>query len=80
MRPLPLVHPGGMRAPIVVRGISLTGLRVVTINDELAGLVADDQELIELLRRFGIDDPELRLDDPQWIEWIGGKAHWYKIA
>ncbi|MFF0050355.1 hypothetical protein [Streptomyces sp. NPDC005498] len=53
---------------------------MVTINDELAGLVADDQELIELLRRFGIDDPELRLDDPRWIEWIGGKAHWYKIA
>ncbi|MFI5628707.1 hypothetical protein ACIA8E_04820 [Streptomyces sp. NPDC051664] len=68
-----------MSAPVVVHGISLTGLRVVTINDELAGLVADDHELIEVLRRAGID-AEKCLNDPLWIEWRGGRAHEYEAA
>lgn len=69
-----------MNAPIVVHGLSPTGLRVVTINDELAGLVADDHELIELLRVAGIFDAERCLDDQNWIEWRGGRPHRYEQA
>ncbi|MFD3496283.1 hypothetical protein ACFWWB_37950 [Streptomyces sp. NPDC058690] len=67
-------------ASIVVHAISLTGLRVVTINDELVGLVADDHELIEALRQAGIFDAEHLLDDPRWVEWRGGRAHHYEAA
>ncbi|MFF0052196.1 hypothetical protein [Streptomyces sp. NPDC005498] len=53
---------------------------MVTINGELAGLVADDDELIELLRVAGIYDAEHCLDDPHWIEWRGGRPHRYEPA
>ncbi|WP_327370541.1 hypothetical protein [Streptomyces sp. NBC_01217] len=53
---------------------------MVTINDEIVGLVYDDQGLIELLRRAGVYDAEQCLDDPQWIEWRGGRAHQYEPA
>ncbi|MGW3745107.1 hypothetical protein ACWD62_32120 [Streptomyces sp. NPDC005146] len=69
-----------MSAPIVVHGPSLTRGRAVTINDEIVGLVYDDQCLIELLRRAGLYDAEQCLDDPQWIEWRGGRAHRYEPA
>ncbi|MET8538135.1 hypothetical protein ABZV67_42125 [Streptomyces sp. NPDC005065] len=69
-----------MGAPIVVHGISVTGVRVVTVGNELAGLVADDHELIEALRRVGFYDAEHHLDDPHWIEWRGGRAHRYEPA
>ncbi|MDX3772227.1 MULTISPECIES: hypothetical protein [unclassified Streptomyces] len=67
-----------MGAPIVVHGLSLARGRAVTINDEIVGLVYDDQGLIELLRRAGVYDAEQCLDDPQWIEWRGGRAHRYE--
>ncbi|MFC8238934.1 hypothetical protein [Streptomyces sp. NPDC057284] len=60
--------------------MSPTSRAAVTINDELAGLVADDHGLIELLRREGIYDAEHCLDDPQWIEWRGGRPHRYRAA
>ncbi|WSQ61234.1 hypothetical protein OG507_31805 [Streptomyces sp. NBC_01217] len=69
-----------MSAPIVVHGLSPTRGRMVTINDEIVGLVYDDQGLIELLRRAGVYDAEQCLDDPQWIEWRGGRAHQYEPA
>ncbi|GAA3481994.1 hypothetical protein [Streptomyces yanii] len=69
-----------MSAPIVVHGLSLTRGRTVTINDEIAGLVCNDHDLIELLRRAGVYDAEHCLDDPQWIDWRGGRAHEYEPA
>ncbi|MET7636028.1 hypothetical protein [Streptomyces sp. NPDC005078] len=69
-----------MSPPIVVHGSGPTGDRPVTINDEVAGLVHDDRDLIELLRRAGIYDAEQCLDDPLWIEWRGGRAHHYEAA
>ncbi|MFE4961043.1 hypothetical protein ACFRCW_45905 [Streptomyces sp. NPDC056653] len=56
-----------MSAPIVVHRPSLTGGRAVTINDEIIGLVYDDQGLIELLRWAGLYDAENCLEDPHWI-------------
>ncbi|WP_328888550.1 hypothetical protein [Streptomyces sp. NBC_00316] len=65
-----------MSAPIVVHRCSPAG-RVVSINDEMVGVVRD---LVELLRRAGIHDAELCLDDPHWIEWRGGRAHLYEAV
>ncbi|MDF6046110.1 hypothetical protein LRD69_29095 [Streptomyces sp. JH14] len=67
-------------APIVVHAPTPSGGRPVTINGESAGLAHDDRDLIEFLRRAGIDDAESCLDDPHWIEWRGGQAHEYEAA
>ncbi|WSM02110.1 hypothetical protein OG957_37130 [Streptomyces sp. NBC_01718] len=50
----------------------------VTINDEIVGLVYNDQGLVELLRRAGLYDAEHCLEDPHWIEWRGGRRDRYR--
>ncbi|MGW8796239.1 hypothetical protein ACWGN9_03860 [Streptomyces sp. NPDC055775] len=60
-----------MRALIVVHSFSPAGGRVITIKDEVAGFVCDDQGLIELLQQAGAYNAERWLDDPHWIEWRG---------
>ncbi|MGW3766122.1 hypothetical protein [Streptomyces sp. NPDC005131] len=69
-----------MSAPIVVHGLALPRGRAVTINNEIVGLVYDDQGLIELLRQAGLYDAEHCLDDLHWIEWRDGRAHRYEPA
>ncbi|MFJ7946394.1 hypothetical protein ACIQ6K_22485 [Streptomyces sp. NPDC096354] len=46
----------------------------------MTGVVRDDRDLIERLRRTGIHDAEQFLDDPQRIEWRGGRAHLYEAV
>ncbi|MGD6749167.1 hypothetical protein [Streptomyces sp. BH105] len=45
------------------------------------GLAHDDYDLIEFLRRTGLDDAEALVfgDSPQ-IQWRGGRAHEYEAA
>lgn len=75
------VHPGVMvNAPIVVHRPSRTGGRRVTAYDHILGLAHDDHDLIEFLRRAGLPDAETLIDDPQMIEWRGGRAHVYEAA
>ncbi|MFB6873780.1 hypothetical protein [Streptomyces sp. NPDC056323] len=69
-----------MSTPIVVHGLSRTGGRRVTINGQIAGLAHDDRDLVEFLRRAGLEDAWDILDDPNWIEWRGGRAHRYEAA
>lgn len=52
----------------------------MTARDEILGLAYDDADLVEFLRRVGLPDGERILDDPQWIEWRGGRAHEYQAA
>ncbi|MFE9865610.1 hypothetical protein ACFYPZ_23215 [Streptomyces sp. NPDC005506] len=52
----------------------------VTINGQIVGLAHDDRDLVEFLRRAGLDDAWDVLDDPHWIEWRGGRAHRYEAA
>ncbi|WP_276329162.1 hypothetical protein [[Kitasatospora] papulosa] len=40
----------------------------------------DDQDVVEFLRRAGLPDAERLLDQPQWVEWRGGRAHTYAAA
>ncbi|MFD4947152.1 hypothetical protein ACFWNT_32695 [Streptomyces sp. NPDC058409] len=69
-----------MSAPVVVHGLSPSGGRSVAINGQIAGVAHDDRDLVEFLRRAGLDDAWDLLDDPHWVEWRGGRAHRYEVA
>ncbi|MFF3458568.1 hypothetical protein ACFYXH_30465 [Streptomyces sp. NPDC002730] len=64
--------------PIVVHRISATGGRRVTVRDQNMGLAHSDRDLLEFLRQAGLPDAEDLLDDPTWVEWVGGGAHEYQ--
>lgn len=67
-------------APIVVHQPSATGGRRVTARGQILGLAYSDRDLIEFLRQAGIEDAEPLLDQPEWVEWRGGRAHQYAAA
>ncbi|MFF7411696.1 hypothetical protein [Streptomyces lydicus] len=66
-------------APIIVHPASATGGRRVTARGQILGLAHGDLDLVEFLRRAGIDEPERILDDPAWVEWRGGRPHDYGL-
>ncbi|MQY12330.1 hypothetical protein SRB5_24630 [Streptomyces sp. RB5] len=61
--------------PVVVHPPSPSGGRRVTVRGEILGLAHDDRDLIEFLRRAGLADADMKLDDRQLIEWRGGAPH-----
>ncbi|MFB7558798.1 hypothetical protein [Streptomyces brevispora] len=67
-------------APIVVHRPSASGGRRVTAYGHILGLAHDDQDLIEFLRRAGLPEAEMLIDDPQMVEWQGGRAHEWDAA
>ncbi|MCX5158063.1 hypothetical protein OOK39_01945 [Streptomyces sp. NBC_00264] len=69
-----------MSAPIVIHRPSLTGGRRVTIRGQIAGLAMGDRDVVEFLRRAGLPEAERLLDQPEWVEWRGGRAHQYAAA
>ncbi|GAA0347011.1 hypothetical protein [Streptomyces blastmyceticus] len=34
-----------------------------------------DADLVEFMRRIGVQDPELLLDDPETVEWLTDPPH-----
>ncbi len=70
-----------MAAPITVYPPTPTGGRRVRVDGEILGLAHSDRDLVEFLRRAGVDDAEELVDsDSRLIEWRGGKAHDYGSA
>lgn len=69
-----------MAAPIVIHRPSPTGGRRVTIQGQIAGLAHTDEDVVEFLRRAGLPDAEDLLDQADWVEWRGGRAHHYEAA
>lgn len=61
------VHP-----PVIVHPPSLTGGRRVTVRGAIVGLAYGLPDLLEFLRRAGLDPDEIVLDDAKLIEWRGG--------
>lgn len=57
-------------APIVVYPPAATGGRRVRAGGEILGTAYNPGDLVEFLRRAGLDDPNLT--DPGLIEWRGG--------
>lgn len=48
------------------------GGRIVTIRGERVGRAAHVEDLLEFLRRAGLDPDDVALDDPALIAWRGG--------
>ncbi|MFI2354636.1 hypothetical protein ACH5AG_08110 [Streptomyces anulatus] len=69
-----------MAAPIVIHRPSPTGGWRVTIQGQIAGLAHDDADVVEFLRRAGLPDADDLLDQGDWVEWRGGRAHHYEAA
>lgn len=61
-----------MTPPIVVHPPSPSGGRRVTAHTEILGLAHSAQDVIEFLRRAGLNPSDIQLDDPALIEWRGG--------
>ncbi|MGW6684160.1 hypothetical protein ACWGBO_30350 [[Kitasatospora] papulosa] len=61
-------------------GPSPTGGRPVTSRGQTAGLAHDDEDATEFLRQAGLPNAEHLLDQPEWVEWRGGRAHTYAAA
>ncbi|AJT67462.3 hypothetical protein T261_5846 [Streptomyces lydicus] len=57
---------------MVVHPPSPTGGRRVTIEGEILGLAYTSADLLEFLRRAGLDPDSVSLEDPALIEWRGG--------
>ena len=68
----------------MVNRSSGTGGRRVTVHsggrDEILGTAYSDHDLVVFLEGAGIADPEVILDDPDWVEWRGGSAHKFSAA
>ncbi|MCX5285945.1 hypothetical protein [Streptomyces sp. NBC_00198] len=67
-------------APIVVHPPLGTGGRRVAARGRILGLAHNDADVVEFLRRAGLEDAEMLLDDPAWVKWRGGRAHYYEAA
>ncbi|MFJ8931591.1 hypothetical protein ACIRLA_33910 [Streptomyces sp. NPDC102364] len=66
--------------PIVVHPPLGAGGRRITARGEILGLAHSDHEVVEFVRRAGLEDAERLLDDPAWLKWRGGPAHHYEAA
>ncbi|GEB50204.1 MULTISPECIES: hypothetical protein [Streptomyces] len=61
-----------MTPPIVVHPPSQSGGRRVTAHTESLGTAHRPEDVVEFLRRAGLEPSEIQLDDPNLIEWRGG--------
>ncbi|MCZ1006359.1 hypothetical protein O1L68_05865 [Streptomyces lydicus] len=59
-------------APVVVHPPSPSGGRRVTVQGAIVGLAYGPVDLLEFLRRAGLDPDTVALDDAKLIEWRGG--------
>ncbi|MFI1678013.1 hypothetical protein [Streptomyces sp. NPDC020607] len=64
------------QSPIVVHPPAADGGRQVTVRGEDAGVARSDEGLTELLRRAGLGEADIALDDPHLVEWRGGRHVW----
>nr|WP_274558141.1 hypothetical protein [Streptomyces spiramyceticus] len=60
------------QAPVIVFPPLGDGGRRVTIGGEKVGLAKGRGDLMEFLRRAGLDPDSVSLEDPGLIEWRGG--------
>ncbi|MFV0130998.1 hypothetical protein ACLGI4_25380 [Streptomyces sp. HMX112] len=68
------------QAPVVVHRPAADGGRRVTVRGRIVGLAHNDADLVEFLRRTGLEEADSALDDPTLVEWRGGRAHQWEAA
>ncbi|MCF3119806.1 MULTISPECIES: hypothetical protein [Streptomyces] len=64
------------QSPIVVHPPAPDGGRLVSVRGRDVGVAHGDRDLRELLRRAGIGEADMALDDPHLVEWRGGPHAW----
>ncbi|WP_369217381.1 hypothetical protein [Streptomyces flavofungini] len=64
------------QSPIVVHPPAADGGRRVTVRGREAGTAHSDADLVALLRRAGLGEADVALDDPHLVEWRGGRHVW----
>lgn len=63
------------QTPIIVHPPASDGGRRVSVRGQAVGVARDDHDLVEFLRRAGLGDADMALDDPHLVEWRGSEAH-----
>ncbi|HZX40018.1 MAG TPA: hypothetical protein VFF37_17150 [Streptomyces sp.] len=58
--------------PVVVHPLSPEVGRLVTIRGERVGVAYHLFDLLEFLRRAGLPEADMAIDDAELIEWRGG--------
>ncbi|MFF1377387.1 hypothetical protein [Streptomyces sp. NPDC058308] len=64
------------QSPIVVHPPAADGGRRVTVRGQDVGVAHSDGDLAELLRRAGLGEADIALDDPHLVEWRGAAHAW----
>ncbi|SEN15889.1 hypothetical protein SAMN05216267_100276 [Actinacidiphila rubida] len=59
------------RVRVVVEPVVGAGRRV-RVGSEILGVAYSPADVVEFLRRAGLEPDEVRLDDPMVIDWRGG--------
>ncbi|MFJ7497833.1 hypothetical protein ACIQZB_43470 [Streptomyces sp. NPDC097727] len=64
---------------VTVHQLAADGGRRVSVrtggDTHVLGTAYSDLDVIEFLRRAGLEDAEQLLDDPHWVLWRGGRPH-----
>lgn len=61
-----------MTLRVIVQPPAPSGGRRVRVDGEILGVAYGPEDLMEFLRRTGLDPDAVDLDDPEVIEWRGG--------
>ncbi|MET8332030.1 hypothetical protein [Streptomyces sp. NPDC005181] len=73
-----------MSTPVTVHQLSADGGRRVSVRSScethILGIAYSDLDVVEFLRRAGLDDGQQLLDDPAWVRWSGGRPHQWVAA
>ncbi|MBW5425694.1 hypothetical protein GKQ77_29735 [Streptomyces sp. BG9H] len=64
------------QSPIIIHPPAADGGRRVTVRGQDAGVAHGDRDLVEFLRRAGLGEADIELDDPHLVEWRGGPHVW----
>lgn len=58
--------------PVAIEPPTQAGGRRVRVGGEILGTAYQAADILEFLRRAGLDPDTIQLDDPDLIEWHGG--------
>ncbi|MET7311819.1 hypothetical protein ACWD7C_42450 [Streptomyces sp. NPDC005134] len=73
-----------MSPTVTVHQLSADGGRRVSVRSggeiHILGIAYSDLDVVEFLRRAGLNEGQQLLDDPVWVRWNGGRPHEWVAA